>query len=517
VPRTKSIEWYGFATTVAISLVALTASLLGIFVLEEWVGVRDASTLFLISVAAVAYLRGSLAAVVTALGAFLAYNFFFVPPRFTFAVADPQHVLSLLILLVVGVAIGRLTGLQRDHARLADLREREARAMQAVSRALAASKRTTDALPALVSGLAVDARLARVWIGLGATWRNELVVADTGADTAVPGIGLHNVLRREADGQGEWVRISPPGPPASPRQDGLTLYRIELVGGGEVIGSLCAQRDARLGPPEEEETRLLEAAADQIGQAIVRDRLAEQATELEVTRRSEELKSALLDSVSHDLRTPLAAIRATAGTLADPAVPMSGEKARAMALEIDSEADRLARLVADLLDMSRIEGGALKASVEPMPPAEIVHAAVDRARDRLAGHPIAIGALDDLPPVAVDPSAVDQVLANLLENAARHAAADARVAISGMVEEGFVRLRVEDSGPGVPADALPHLFEKFYRVPPRRERARQGTGLGLALVKGLVEAMNGRVSASIGDLGGLAIDLRLPIAAGAPP
>ena len=396
-------------------------------------------------------------------------------------------------------------------------REREARALFDVSRAITAASKTRDALPALVSGLGAETRMARVWVGLGSTWAQEQVVASSDPSGETPISGPHSVLRRGDDqGHTTWVRLSPPGPPAAHR-DGLAFYRLELVEGATLIGSLWAARDPRLGVPTGEETRLLAAAADQIGQGIMRDRLSEQATELEVARRSEELKAALLDSVSHDLRTPLATIRATAGSLGDPAVTVALEERHAMAREIDAEADRLAQLVGGLLDMSRIEGGALKPSPEPIPVSEVVQPAIQRARASLGARPIEVDLPDELPAVAVDQVLANQVVDNLLENIIRHTAADARVRISAARDGEAVRIRVEDAGPGVPDDALEHLFEKFYRVPARRGSTRQGTGLGLAVVKGMAEAMGGSVAASRSELGGLAIDVRLPVAVTLPP
>ena len=506
-------DWRALAVTVGVCVGALASSILGVYLLEERAGVRDASTVFLLAVALVAYLRGSWAAVATALGAFLAYNYLFLPPEFTFLVSDPQHVLTLALLLAVGVVIGRLTGLQRDQARRSERREHEARALFNVSRAIASAKRMSDALPVLVASLAEDAGMARVWIGLGATWAQEQVVATSDPGVDAPGSGPHSVLpRRSAESPPAWVRLSPPGP-AGARRGSLALYRVELVDGSEPIGSLWAARDSRLGPPTGEETRLLAAAADQIGQGIVRDRLSEQATELEVGRRSEELKAALLDSVSHDLRTPLATIRASAGTLADPSVALTPEDARAAAQEIDQEADRLANLVSGLLDMSRVTAGALETRPETMPASELLMPALQRARGALEPRPILLEIPDDLPPIVVDPVLLSQVLDNLLENVARHTPDDAPVRILASADHGSVTIRVEDGGPGVPPDALPHIFEKFYRVPSGRGSARQGTGLGLAVVKGMAEAVGGSVRAARSELGGLAVDITLPVAA----
>ncbi|MEP7041018.1 MAG: DUF4118 domain-containing protein, partial [Chloroflexota bacterium] len=513
-PRT---DWRALTTTLVVAVAGLGASVAGVFLLEEQAGVRDASTLFLLAVALVAYLRGSWAAVGTALGAFLAYNFLFLPPEFTFFVSDPQHILTLVLLLGVGIGIGRLTGLQRDQAERSERREHEARALFNVSRAIATAKRMKDALPVLVGSLAQDSRMARVWIGLGSTWGQEQVVASTDGGADMAAAGPHSVLRRtSADEAPAWVRLSPPGPPAA-RRDSLTLFRIPLADGTDPIGSLWAGRDPRLGPPSGEETRLLATAADQIGQGIVRDRLSEQATELEVARRSEELKTALLDSVSHDLRTPLATIRASAGTLADPSVALTLDDARATAREIDAEADRLANLVSGLLDMSRITGGALETRPEPMPVGEAVMPALRRATGALAARPVQLDIPDELPLVFVDPVLIGQVLDNLLENVVRHTPMHARVRVVATAAAEAVTVRIEDAGPGVPSEAISQIFEKFYRVPARRGAARQGTGLGLAVVLGMTEAMGGSATATRSELGGLAIDLRLPIAAPVPP
>lgn len=503
----------GSLTTVAIVLGALAAATGAVFVVEDRTGVADASTIYLLAVALVAYLRGSWAAVWAALGAFLTYNFLFIDPRYTFRVAEPQEILTLVILLAVGIGIARLTGLQRDHAQRSEQREREARSLFAIGEVIVRAPRVRDAFPHLVQELATAAGMQRLWIGVGPTRALEQILGDSQAGEPSATGGPHWILRRSPDAQPRWVRVSPPGPGQGGREDRPALFRAELLDGEEVVGSLWATRDHARGQPREEETRLLANATDQIGQALIRDRLSTQTTELEVARRSEELKAALLDSVSHDLRTPLATIRATAGTLADPALELAVPDRRAMAAEIDAEADRLSRLVGELLDMSRIEGGALRPHLEATPVGDVVRPALERARQSLGRRRIEVAIDDDLPAVAVDQVLADQAIGNLIENVARHSAADAALRISASEDgESRVRLRIEDGGPGVPTEAIAHLFDKFYRVPGRRDSSRRGTGLGLALVRGLVEGMGGSVQASASELGGLAIELLLPVA-----
>jgi two-component system sensor histidine kinase KdpD len=503
----------GALTTAAIVVGALAGATAAVFVVEDRAGVADASTIYLLAVALVAYLRGSWAAVAAALGAFLTYNFLFVEPRFTLQVAEPQQILTLVILLAVGIGIARLTGLQRDHAQRSEQREREARSLFAIGEVIARAQRIGEALPVLVEDLAPAGGMDRVWIGVGPTRALEQILGDSQPGEAPATAGPHWVLRRSPDAQPTWVRLSPPGPGPGAREDRPALFRVELSEGDLVVGSLWATRDQARGQPSEEETRLLASAADQVGQALIRDRVSTQTTELEVARRSEELKAALLDSVSHDLRTPLATIRATAGTLADPALDLPATQRMAMASEIDAEADRLSRLVGELLDMSRIEGGALRPNLEAMPVEEIVRPALERARESLGQRRIELAIADGLPPVAVDQVLADQAIGNLFENVARHSSAEALLRISASEDgEGLVHLRIEDGGPGVPTEAMAHLFDKFYRVPGRRDASRRGTGLGLALVRGVVEGMGGSVQASASELGGLAIELRLPVA-----
>jgi two-component system, OmpR family, sensor histidine kinase KdpD len=504
------VNWRRLANTLFTDLAVLSAATFGVFVLQEWLGLQGGSAVYLLAVALVAYLQGSWAAISTAVGAFLIYNFLFIEPRFTFSVASGQGLLTLATLLALGTGIGRLTGLLRDRARESDRREREARSLFAVSRAIATARRTADALPAVVERIAAETAMRRVWVGLGTTVAQERTLADSTPAEGPITIGPHQILSRsDHEDRSTWVRLSPPALAVGARPGGATLYRVELRDDAEVIGSLWAAREAPSGPPTLEETRLMAVAADQVGQGLLRDRLAEQATELEVTRRSDELKAALLDSVSHDLRTPLGTIRAAAGSLADAAISWAPGDREAMASQIDAEAERLARLVGDLLDMSRIEGGALQPRCEPIPVGDLVLPALERVRPHLGERQLEVDLPDALPPVDVDPVLIDQVMTNLLENAARHGGPGAPIRISAQEEGELVLLRVEDGGPGVPATALPRLFEKFYRVPQARDSARRGSGLGLALVKGLTEAMGGTVTAGRSALGGLAVDLRL--------
>ena len=499
-------------------LTALAAATALVAALETAFRLDNASAVYLLAVVAIAILLGTAPAIATAIGAFLAYNFAFVEPRYTFTVGRADEVLTLFLLLVVGIVSGRLAGRQRDREQEASRREREARAIFGISRELATSERLTDAMQSVAARLADETGMERTWVGIGATVRHERVVADSGGvATPRPTFGTYAVLQRDREeGAATWARIRAPAagarhaePQGTTRRAGL--FRVELRSTGETVGSLWSHRADSAGQPQLEETRLLAAAADQIGQAVRRERLQAQTAELEIARRSDELKSALVDSVSHDLRTPLATIRATAGSLADPAIELSDADRRAAAAAIDAEAHRLNRLVGDLLDMSRIQGGALVADIEVIPLEELVGPAVERARTGAEDRSIDLGLPPDLPSVRADAALLDQVISNLLENAVRYAGPNAFIHVHGDANpDATVSLVVEDSGPGVLDEDLPRLFDRFYRVAPAIDGRRRGFGLGLSVVKGLVEAMGGGVTATRSSMGGLAVTVVLP-------
>jgi len=497
----------GTAMVVALSLATLVAGLL-----EDRLHIPDASATYLLAVVAIAVAFGIPAAVATAVGAFLLYDVLFVPPTGALVVADPQEWLNLVLLLVLGIVVGQLAGMQRARAETAVLRERQALAQYRVGRELATTATAVAAMPSLVEILQSEVGATRAWIGLGPGVAGERVMADTGsAGRPVVPVSYELLQRRAGDAATEWVRIREPRPSAADVRGSQDLcYRVPIAVAGVSRGSVWLLRTRSAGPPGRGHARVLAAAADQIGQALERDRLAEEATGAEIARRSEAAKTALLDSVSHDLRTPLVSIRAAAGSLLDPALNLDPGARHERAAAIDREADRLNRLVTNLLDMSRIEGGDLRARLEPFPVEDVIETTLERLGGLLAGRPVSVAIRDDLPPVAVDPVFIDQVLTNLLENAERHAPPETPIRVRAVpVDAEFVRLTIEDGGPGVPPEALARIFDKFSRTPGAGRGARPGAGIGLAVVRGLVAAMGGRVAARISELGGLAIDVDL--------
>ena len=495
----------------AVGVASLAAATVAVNLLEANLGVPNASAVYLVAVVATAIVAGTPGAVVASVASFLLYDYFFTVPYYTFTVKDPGEWLSLVVLLFVGIVVGQLAALQRSRTRDARAREREARGLFRVSFALATRESADGVLPAIARLLRDETGLDRIWIALGDSG-HERVVADTGGEQP-PALPAHQHLLRRMPGEepAQWLRIHQPTPSRGIRAgSGVEAFHVRVESGGTFLGSIWALRVGSGGVLGDTDTRLLAAAADQVGQALAHDRLAAASRAAEIARQSDELKSALLQSVSHDLRTPLATIRAAAGTLR-PGSDLSPEDQVESVEAIDREVEYLNRLVTNLLDLSRIEAGALRAERDLFELDDLVGRTLERLGPRLVGRPMEVDL--EAPPVLVDPIFLDEAVTNAVENALKYTPAGTRLRLQARMlsDRSFVRLTIEDAGPGVPGEHLPHLFEKFYRVPGAHRSSRSGVGIGLAVVRGLTEAMGGRAFARRGELGGLAIDLDLPL------
>jgi two-component system, OmpR family, sensor histidine kinase KdpD len=492
---------------VAAALVAATAVAAG---LQTWLGIADTSAIYLLAIVPIAGRYGTLSGILASVLAFLTYDFLFTAPRYTFNVTNAQEWLSLLLFLVVAVVIGRLAALQAERASEADRRAREAQAMFGISRALATSDSIGAAADEILDRLVGQTGLERIWIAVGSTPLEEELVADSGPPgpdpTAMAGTTPWVLVRMPGDEPAEWIRAHE----SSVSTGSTALFRVLIEADGEALGSLWAAAPEEAGLPRRGATRSLSLAADQLGLALRRERLAEVATTAEIARRSDALKSALLDSVSHDLRTPLATIRALAGGLLDEGVPLSPESIRESATTIDGEALRLSEIVRGLLDLSRIEAGELKPNLALHELGELVETVIRRGRAGVGEHRVEVAIPDDLP-VLVDALFFDQALTNVYENALDHSDPQARIVIRAarLPAEPEVELVVEDSGPGMTGATLEHVFDKFYRGRGVEDGSRHGLGIGLTVARGLTEAMGASITAGAGELGGLAITFRL--------
>jgi two-component system, OmpR family, sensor histidine kinase KdpD len=511
--RARTVLPGGVARLLVVAVPALGGATALVWLLEERLGVADASPVYLLAVVVTALTSGTLGALAVACLGILTYDYLFTHPFLTLAISDPGEWISLVLLLFVGVVVGQLTAIQRARTLTAEAREREARELFLVSRALATRVSTPAVLPEIAALLLAAADLRSARISLGADDAAERVVAEAGAPD--PLAELRWQLRRmPGDTPAAWIRIhaatsgrarARPVTDLGPSDStGIATYRVRIEAADRVFGSIWLTRDRRRGHPGRSATRLMSAAADQIGQALAQDRLADEARMAEVARQSDNLKSALLQSVSHDLRTPLATIRAAAGSL-QPESGLDAEGRAASAAAIEREVERLDRLVANLLDLGRIEAGELRAQLDVFELDDIAGRTVDRLRPRLDGRDLRVD-LDALP-VFVDPVFLDEALTNLIENARAFAGDSAAIRVASFRTDDHVTLTVEDDGPGVPEAELGRLFDRFYRA-----GNGGGMGIGLAVVRGLVGAMGGRVAARRSQLGGLAVELELPLA-----
>lgn len=492
---------------VIVPVLLLAAATAAVTVLEQVLGVGNASSAYLVAVVLAALLAGTAGAVVTAVGSALVYNFLFTEPRFTFTINDPSVLLEVVLLLFVGVVTGELAALQRQRADAATAREREAVALFGISRSLATRESMAEALRSILAVIATEAGLERVWVGFGAEPTAETVAADTGDGAAPAAPGRLKVLQRApGDQPARWVLVQRPG--GARTATSHDTYRVRIEASGELLGSIWAIRDRDAGEPDRVQTRLLAAVADQVGQAVSHERAAAQRREAEIARQSDALKTALLQSVSHDLRTPLATIRAAVGSLR-PGGPFTDEDRVAGADAIEREVAYLDRLVRNLLDLSRIEAGALRANRDVFDLDDLLARALQSVRARLGTRTLDVDLRSS--PVEVDPVFVDEAVANVLDNAVRHTPDGSRIRVEAHDRDAdTVLLTIEDDGPGVAPELRERLFEKFYRASRSEVSRREGTGIGLSVARGLVEASGGSVTARQADLGGLAVDLVLP-------
>ena len=517
--RPRVARWIEVGLAVVAAVAVATGVVAG---LEGWLKLPNASNVYLVAVAAIAIRYGVTGASLTALVAVLVYDFLFTEPYLTLTVSDPDEWLHLVLLLFVAVTVGQLAALQRSRAEAAIAREHESRALFDVTRALARRTSTTDALPAIAAALAREAGMPQVWFGLGADDAGERVVGQSWEGPARASPRGYAVLHRDASGGATaWTQVRGPLAARGAGPTSTRHVRVRMEEAGRPIGSLWAAYESGNGLPDAPTTTLLRVAADLVAQALAHDRLESETRRAEIAQQSDALKSALLESVSHDLRTPLASIRASAGTLMDPDVALDPDEIRASAASIDREAQRLNRLVGNLLDLSRIEAGVLRVADEALDLDDVVAGAIALVEGRAGVRRIEVATGEGA--VIADPILLEEALVNLLDNAIRHTPEGSAIRISAGVAAGsaagsddraaLVCVTVEDSGPGVPDEALPRVFDRFFRAGGRRRSPGTGIGIGLAVVRGFVEAMGGRVAARRSDLGGLAIDVELRAAA----
>jgi two-component system sensor histidine kinase KdpD len=486
-----------------LSLVGIAIFSLVIGAIRSTVVIPNLAIIYLLPILFSAVTWGWWPAVGAVVLAFLTYDFFFVEPVHTFTIRDPEEWLALLIFLSVAAVTSNLAARERARREEARRRAGEAELLYHLGRSLSGGA-TAEALGELATSLTRALGLTGCAVVLdepqGKT--RTLISVGEAADTAGTVLGRPGGTRRQL---GRWIAVK-----GRDRERRPPVLAVPLHVGQRSIGALRLVGRRALA---DEETRVAATIADQLATALECEQLRAEAEQAEILRRTDELRQALLSSVSHDLRTPLASIKASAGSLLAQGVEWSEADRLDFLSTIDRESDRLNRLVGNLLDMSRIEGGALKPQTDWYDLGDLVREVVERLDRTLRGHPIRVAIPDDLPPIEIDYLMVDQVLTNLVENAAKYSPAGTPIEVRLEPEAASLRVAVVDHGPGVPVAERARIFDKFYRLGSRG--AVGGSGLGLAVAKGLVEAHGGRVWVEDTPGGGATFCFTLP--AGIPP
>ncbi len=432
-------------------------------------------------------------------------DFFFVPPYYSFAVADLQHAITFLVMFLVALVISGLTERIRDQASAARSREQRTAGLYAMTRELAGTPMTKNLCAVAVKHLS-ETFDAEVSILLAPT-DGAMEVASSGERSFEPDEKERGVV--------EWVLThdKPAGLSSDTLPSASALY-VPLRETRGKVGVLGVRPKDRRRFVDPEQRALLSLFATQVASALERARLAAEAQRVQIQMQTERLRSSLLSSVSHDLRTPLAVITGAASALAQNDAGVTAEVRQELSETIHEEAQRLNRLVRNLLDMTRITSGAMKVAKEWQPLEEVVGSVLHRLEEPLRGRPIEVSLPKDLPLVPIDGLLIEQVFINILENAAKYTPKASPIEIAAHQERGAIVVDVMDHGPGIPREHLDQIFEKFYRLP--REGEGGGAGLGLAIARGVVEAHGGTIWAENRSGGGAVFHFTIPIE-GTPP
>ncbi len=458
---------------------AMTAALA---LLRQQLNAPTVAVLYFLPVALSAALWGLSAGVVASAAAFLAFNFFFITPYYSLLVHQLQDLLTLIVFLGVAIFVSQIVGRARASQAAAEAREQEAVQLYELSTALA-RLRQREAIAALVA-----ARLQTV----------------LGADAVEVG------LRSETDNPEQTVRRpDEASAPVTPPH-----WVVPLLTARNDLGEVRVWRLRQ--PLEAGEQRLLYTFTSQAALALEHASLEQAEVRSKVLEESDRLKTALLSSVSHELRTPLASIQAAVSSLRTGTVDWAASARAELLAMVEEEVVHLNRLVGNLLDMSRIEAGALRPQRQWNILADIVQGPLTRLRRAAENHHIVVAVPDDLPLVPVDHVLLDQVFTNLISNSLKYAPAGSTIRVSAeQTGDQTLRVQVRNQGPPVPLEHLGHIFDKFYRVW-AADRVT-GTGLGLSICKGIVEAHGGRIWAE-NQPDGFALTFTLPLAwEGHPP
>ena len=484
-----------------LALLAVALALVCAEAIQPWFGVENVDLVFLTAVVGVAVRLGLWPSLLASVASSFAYNYFFLPPAYTFSITGPTNVAAFVFFILVAVIVSTVAARGRTETVAAMDRARATESLYSFSRKLAGAGTLDDVLWATAYQTALMLKV-----------RVVLLLPEHGSIAVKAGYPPEDILDEADLAAAKWAwendRAAGRGSDTLPGAKRLFLPMHTGRGAIGVMG-IDSDKPGPLLTPDQR--RLLDALRDQGALAIERVRLVEEMDRVERAAETERLRSALLTSISHDLKTPLAAVLGAAGTLRDLDDKLgNAEKADLLATIID-ESERLNRFIANLLDMTKLESGAVAPNVALHDIGEIVGSTLRRASRILSRHNVELELAPDLPMLELDAVLFEQVLFNLLDNAAKYAPPETTIRIQSWRTADSVCLCVLDEGSGIPPTDLDHIFDKFYRAQ-KADQVRAGTGLGLAISRGFVEAMRGTiVAANRTDRSGAAFTITLPI------
>lgn len=475
-------DWTGYGAGIGFVLVATALGVL----LDRSFERADLGVIYLAAVVAAGVLYGLRPAMAAATAAFLIYNFLFLRPLYSFTIGSPTDLLTLILFWGVALGTGALAGRVREQMRRAGRRASAVSALLAASQTLTATQnaRATARVLADQAAAAAGAR-AVVLLPEG----DDLAVVASAPDSEAPaplGAGAMAAARwawEKGEAAGHGTGTLP--------QTSWVFRPLRGVRGRSGVAGIEAEGVI----PGSDEERLALAILDQGAVAIERAELAGQALETETLKRTDRFRGALMNSVSHDLRTPLSTVLGSATTLIDYGDDLKPAVRADLLLSIREEAERLNRYVGDLLDMTRLEGGGLNIRADWTDVRDVLNAAAERVGRRLGGRDLTRDFPADLSMVMVDEGLLEQAVVNILENAIAYSPDGSRIELAAYEDRGSVVLSIEDEGKGIPTTELERVFDKFRRMEEPSDRT-QGAGLGLAISKGFIEAMGGRIAAA---------------------
>jgi two-component system sensor histidine kinase KdpD len=492
--------WWGYLP--ALAGVVATTGIIHLIPGADHIG--NISLLYLLVVIGAAYRYGRGPAVLAALLSVLSFDWFFVEPRHTFTVNNPAGWLTLAIFLITALVMSHLTQNLRLRAEEALRRQREAAALSQASWAVASQTSFERMLMEVLRQISsvISCEVAAILVP-GANNGIEVVAAQESAGGVLP-----NFASSEPRQAVEAVlRSSGRSVEACNHNASGDLY-LPMAIEQRVLGVLYLRRTGQ--PLLQEERRVVESLANHAAVALERHRLMQAETQAEALLEADKLKTALLAMVSHDFRSPLAAIKASVTGLLQEGTPWDAVEERELLVGIDQETDRLNRMVGDILTLSRLEAGAWRPQREPVSITEVVGAALDAFSDA-DNRRIKVDIDPHVPEVPLDSVQLVQVLHNLLDNALKYSAAGTPVELRVRRCNDRVEIAILDRGVGLPAGEEEHIFERFYRASVWRESAVPGTGMGLAICRGLVEAQGGQLTAANREGGGAVFRVALPL------